>query len=147
MKKIIFVALLLFFTHQSKVNVTCGDCTISCATGSKCYTLSGNDGLEINEEVCADVDTCTWTTLEYNAVNCDVDLFGQECSSKACVAPVGLSVCYQSSGTCDSSINTVVECGACGSTAGCTNCMKTTASGSTSEACMDQYLTTCDWKI
>ena len=78
MKKIIFVALLLFFTHQRKVNVTCGDCTISCATGSKCYTLSGNDGKEINEEVCADSDVCGFTSsLEYNALNCDVDITGQ----------------------------------------------------------------------
>ena len=78
MKKLVLVALLIILSQQRKVNVTCGDCTITCSTGSKCYTLSGNDGLEINEEVCAEIDTCLWTaTLEYNAVNCDVDLYQQ----------------------------------------------------------------------
>ena len=77
------MTLLLFIflfasTYGRKLNVICGDCvSMTCSTGTKCYTLSGNDGLTINEEICASLNSCLFTnTLQYDAVHCNIDSEG-----------------------------------------------------------------------
>ena len=78
MTSIFWLAFIFISSLSRKVTLSCQDCKKSCAVGSKCYLISGNDGKEINEEICAERDTCGLSSpLQYNAIHCDIDTEGK----------------------------------------------------------------------
>ena len=130
MKPYLTILILVFLVQTRKLDLSCGDCSISCNTGDKCYKLEGNDGKTISEEICVGASICPMTTtFEYNAVNCDADFAGNSCSTGACVYPSGVTNCDPTGAGCSSGVSAKTERKECSQTPGCSYCLVSTTSG------------------